>query len=89
MAAGMAKVAFGPREDVPQPEPVLVVPVAGVLVAVMVVVELGIFSVLNGIFSVKNCILLSFGHDIKINSCHDQRPSQTLSFLVGSQLKSD
>ena len=37
MAAGMAKVAFGPREDVPQPEPVLVVPVAGVLVAVMVV----------------------------------------------------
>ena len=40
MAAGMAKVAFGPREDVPQPEPVLVVLVALVLVAVMVVVAL-------------------------------------------------
>ena len=37
MAAGMAKVAFGPREDVPQPEPVLVVLVALVPVAVMVV----------------------------------------------------
>ena len=36
----MAKVAFGPREDVPQPEPVLVVLVALVLVAVMVVVAL-------------------------------------------------
>ena len=40
IAVGMAKVAFGPREDVPQPEPVLVVLVALVLVAVMVVVAL-------------------------------------------------